>query len=104
MILAAGATSRADFTMLDQLISDVFGNDTPSWLKEYFPGIDDWDRAHIQRIDDLLAELWPARVERLRVPADCSDGFCGAYWRRPHAYLDPAVRGGISGFSQLSDD
>jgi SAM-dependent methyltransferase len=33
------------------------------------------------------------------VPADCSDGFCGAYWRRPRSYLDPVARNAISAFS-----
>ena len=36
------------------------------------------------------------------VPHDCVDGFLGAFWRRPDAYLDPGVRRGISGFAQLS--
>ena len=26
----------------------------------------------------------------------------GAYWRRPHAYLDPIVRGAISGLALLA--
>src|SRR5439155_15409804 len=86
------------------LTADVFSADAPFWLKDYFPGIDAWDRAHIQPIPELLAELWPARVEHLPVPANCTDGFCGAYWRRPAAYLDPAVRGSISGFSQITED
>ena len=29
------------------------------------------------------------------VPHDCVDGFLGAFWRRPEAYLDPAVRAGV---------
>jgi hypothetical protein len=33
------------------------------------------------------------------VPRDCVDGFLGAYWARPEAYLDPAVRAGISSFA-----
>ena len=37
----------------------------------------------------------------LPVPHDCADGFLGAYWRRPHAYLDAGVRGAISTFSKL---
>jgi SAM-dependent methyltransferase len=36
------------------------------------------------------------------VPHDCADGFYGAHWRRPHAYLDPRVRGGTSVFTQVS--
>ena len=34
--------------------------------------------------------------DRRARPADCQDGFYGAYWRRPDAYLDPEVRAGIS--------
>lgn len=33
------------------------------------------------------------------VPADCTDGFCGAYWKRPQAYLDAGVRRSISAFA-----
>ncbi len=40
-------------------------------------------------------------VERVPIPHDCRDGFYGAYWRRPSAYLDARVRAGISFFSQL---
>ena len=35
----------------------------------------------------------------LPVPHDCTDGVFGAYWRRPQAYLDPAVRASISGLA-----
>ena len=35
------------------------------------------------------------------VPHDCVDGFLGAFWRRPDAYLDPGVRAGASAFAQL---
>ena len=34
---------------------------------------------------------------------DCTDGFLGAYWRRPEAYLDPAVRVSISGLALVDD-
>jgi len=80
---------------------DVFRQEAPFWIKDYFPGIEAWDRLHMQPLADVLKELWPARVETLPVPHDCTDGFCGAYWRRPKAYLDPRVRSGISGFSQI---
>jgi len=48
-----------------------------------------------------LAEC--ARVARERVVVltwDCIDGFLGAYWARPAAYLDPAVRAGMSSFAR----
>jgi len=35
------------------------------------------------------------------VPWDCTDGFFAAYWRRPEAYLVPAVRASISGLALL---
>lgn len=41
-------------------------------------------------------------VSPVPVPADCTDGFAGAYWRRPEAYLDPVVRAGISSLALLS--
>jgi hypothetical protein len=37
------------------------------------------------------------------VPHDCVDGFGWAYWRRPHAYLDPAVRQSISAFGLVNE-
>ena len=37
------------------------------------------------------------RVEPVPIPHDCTDGFLHAFWRRPHAYLDPVVRANISG-------
>ena len=49
----------------------------------------------------MTAALDVVSVEPLPVPADCADGCFGAYWRRPHAYLDPAVRGAISGLALL---
>jgi hypothetical protein len=36
------------------------------------------------------------------IPHDCTDGFYGAFWRRPESYLLPEVRAGISVFAQLS--
>ena len=37
------------------------------------------------------------------IPGDCLDGFLGAFWRRPEAYLDPAVRAGMSSFARMVD-
>jgi hypothetical protein len=44
--------------------------------------------------------LGALRVTSIPIPHDCRDGFLGAFWRRPAAYLDPAVRNGISAFAQ----
>jgi hypothetical protein len=48
-----------------------------------------------------LRHLGSANADILPVPDDCTDGFLGAYWKRPHAYLDAAVRGAISGLALL---
>ncbi|HEX4670749.1 MAG TPA: class I SAM-dependent methyltransferase [Solirubrobacteraceae bacterium] len=50
---------------------------------------------------ELRSILGGLRVEGVPIPHDCVDGFYGAFWRRPRAYLDPRVRAGISVFSQL---
>lgn len=43
-----------------------------------------------------MSLLGEARPIPIPVPHDCTDGFGGAYWRRPHAYLDETVRAGMS--------
>src|SRR5881296_239539 len=45
----------------------------------------------------------PRGGSTLPIPHDCSDGFLGAYWRRPRAYLDAGVRSAISTFTKLRD-
>jgi SAM-dependent methyltransferase len=40
-------------------------------------------------------------IEAVPIPHDCADGFYGAFWRRPRAYLDPLVRASISVFARL---
>lgn len=76
--------------------------DQPLWLLDYFP--DAPQLATEQRAptaaqigDYLVVE----RVTPVLVPDDCTDGFTGAYWNRPHAYLDPDVRAGMSMLSLL---
>jgi len=75
------------------------------WLtREYLPvaGVIEEERA--VTMERLLGLLDRPRVEPVPVPADCTDGFCGAYWRRPEAYLDPAVRQSISSLAQLAPE
>jgi len=75
------------------------------WLVEYFPeclALPSEIRA--PGIEDVRAHLDVHTVVPVPVPADCIDGFAGAYWRRPEAYLDPSVRAGISSLAQLSPE
>ena len=45
-----------------------------------------------------------ARAQPVPIPWDCFDGFFHAYWRRPEAYLDEAVRRGSSVWARLGPD
>lgn len=73
------------------------------WLvQDYFPQILMADRESFPTLSELRSALGPMEVTALPIPHDCTDGFLGAYWRRPQAFLDEAVRKGISAFSRVS--
>jgi SAM-dependent methyltransferase len=72
------------------------------WLvQDYLPEIRSIDRRIFPSVQDIESLLGPVTVETLLVPADCSDGFLGAYWRRPAEYLRASVRTAISTFSTI---
>ena len=73
------------------------------WLvTDYLPSIGDLDR-HLPSPSTIAEALGGGVVQVLPVPHDCVDGFCHSWWRRPQAYLDPAVRAGISGIARLPE-
>ena len=81
-----------------------------------------WDadaRADAWLLRDYLPEFWTlveppslaqraaaigARLEPVPIPWDCHDGFFHAFWRRPEAYLEPAVRRGSSVWARLGPE
>jgi SAM-dependent methyltransferase len=72
-----------------------------TWIvRDYFPYFEELIPQG-QRLERTLEHLGAARVEIVPIPHDCADGFFHAYWRRPHAYLDPQVRAGISVFARM---
>jgi len=72
------------------------------WLvSDYFPQILEIDRTLFPTMEEMDRELGGITVRSVPIPHDCTDGFLCAYWRRPHAYLDPQVRAAISAFSKL---
>lgn len=74
------------------------------WLtQEYFPELVDVDRKIFPALEELRLVLGDLDVFPLPIPHDCTDGFLGAYWRRPHAYLDRGRRSAISTFSKLTE-
>ena len=75
---------------------------TGFWLVEdYFPGIKEIDQQTLPSLEEFRRALGPVEVHPLPIPHDCRDGFLGAYWRQPHAYLDPGVRSAISTFAKI---
>ncbi|MGZ4309104.1 MAG: methyltransferase domain-containing protein [Gaiellaceae bacterium] len=69
------------------------------WLGDYFPGLAGSRYPRLAEFD-ALGEV---TVEPVPVPADCTDGFTAAYWRRPQAYLDESVRANMSTFALLDE-
>ena len=75
----------------------------PFWLTDYFPELLYLDRPLFPTVRDFKRALGTVSVATIPVPHDCTDGFLGAHWRRPSAYLDARVRGAISTFAKLPD-
>src|SRR5262245_51988590 len=73
------------------------------WLvRDYLPSFAELDRRQFPSMS-AYAEAFGSdarvEIETVPVPRDCVDGFLGAYWARPAAYLDPSVQAGISSFA-----
>lgn len=69
------------------------------WLQEYLPEIIAIEQRRfpsIRRVVDTLGGH--ADVVPVPIPHDCADGFGEAYYARPEAFLDPAVRAAQSGW------
>jgi SAM-dependent methyltransferase len=75
------------------------------WLiREYLPCIRDSDRRKALAVGDIVSALGDCEVVAVPIPHDCQDGFHGAFWRRPEAYLDPRIRSGISTYASIHQD
>jgi SAM-dependent methyltransferase len=73
------------------------------WLFDYFPELIQADRQVFPRIERFREAFGSIEITDVPIPADCHDGFLGAYWKRPRAYLDPLVRASISTFSKIGN-
>ncbi|MEI2731016.1 MAG: class I SAM-dependent methyltransferase [Dermatophilaceae bacterium] len=87
------------------------------WLNDYVPELFVAEAARYPTIEQLRDALGGAtRVVVVPIPLDCVDGFTEAFYGRPEAFLDPAVRAAqsawqfadpaalTSGLSRLSHD
>lgn len=81
----------------DRVVILTWDPDTTFWLHDYVPALWAYDR----NIFPPIASFAARAVVPVPIPHDCVDGFLGAYWRRPAAYLDPAVRFAMSTFSRI---
>ncbi|MCU4183216.1 class I SAM-dependent methyltransferase [Acidiferrimicrobium sp. IK] len=74
----------------------------PEWQQEYLAeglAVEAPRFGDLEAIGEALGGR--TRVVRLTTPADCTDGFFEAFWCRPEALLDPAVRSAQSMWALL---
>jgi SAM-dependent methyltransferase len=72
------------------------------WLvQEYLPEIIETDQRIFPTLGTMESVLGRLDVRPVPIPADCADGFLGAYWRRPATYLDAGACAAISTFAKL---
>jgi SAM-dependent methyltransferase len=77
-------------------------DELPPWQLDFLAEGLEIERPRFPAIEDIAAALGGrARVERIPTPGDCIDGFFEAFWRRPEALLDPAVRSAQSMWPML---
>ena len=73
------------------------------FLEDYVPEVARGDACSLEpgyvAVAEAMAALTLDDVIPLLVPRDMQDGVLGAYWCRPEAYLDPAVRANCSGLA-----
>jgi len=91
------ARSKVVFLTIDMDVCARF------WLFDYFPDLLRIDLGIFPGIGRFGQAFGSMEVTDLPIPADCRDGFLGAYWKRPRAFLDPLVRAGISTFSKIAN-
>ena len=79
------------------------GADTFWLTRDYFPGFHTMDLEIFPSLDELSAYFEDVSMRPVLIPEDCQDGFLAAFWKRPEAYLDPAVQRAISTFSKTEN-
>jgi SAM-dependent methyltransferase len=74
----------------------------PAWQQEHLHEGLVIERPRFPAIEAVAAALGGrTRVEHIPTPGDCEDGFFEAFWRRPEALLDPAIRASQSMWTLL---
>jgi SAM-dependent methyltransferase len=74
----------------------------PAWQRDFLREGLTLEHPRFPAIDEVVAALGGrTRVEHIATPGDCVDGFFEAFWRRPEALLDPAIRSAQSMWALL---
>ena len=74
------------------------------WLRHYVPELGVVERKRMPAIARIVAGLGGlARVVPVPIPHNCVDGFADAFYARPEAFLDDAVRRAQSAWTFLPD-
>ncbi|MGH3434968.1 MAG: class I SAM-dependent methyltransferase [Sciscionella sp.] len=75
------------------------------WLSDYLPTRLERERRRFPAVGTLCRILGGTNVvQPVPIPLDCSDGFVEAFYGRPEALLEPAVRDGQSAWQFLDAD
>ena len=75
------------------------------WLAEYAFEFHATERRRYPALERIATGLGGSVEARpLRIPLDCADGFADAFYGRPEALLDPAVRNAQSAWSFVDDE
>ena len=75
------------------------------WMSDYASEMIAVERRRFPPIADIASALGgECEVHPLRIPIDCVDGFSEAFYARPEAFLDPAVRRSQSAWSFVAED
>jgi len=75
------------------------------WMADYAPEMLAVERRRFPGVASLVEGLGGAcEVHAIPIPNDCVDGFSEAFYARPEAFLDPAVRRSQSAWSFVPGD
>lgn len=75
------------------------------WNAHYFPELIEVERRRYPPIDRVSTAIGALpEVTPIPIPLDCTDGFQEAFYGRPEAFLEPAVRAAQSAWGFLDDE
>ncbi len=74
------------------------------WLADYLPELIASESRRFPPLDRLARPLGNCTISEVPIPLDCADGFLEAYYGRPEAFADPAIRRSQSSWGFVDQD